>query len=246
MNATQPKHQNGRPQEYRGPLTAAQIAEGMNAARRNARRLATDARILLEAERLPTAAAMAALSIEESGKTSILRELATATSPDAIKAAWRRYRDHRSKNGAWILPDLARAGAKHLFELRPTVDRNGEHTALLNSLKQLGFYTDCYGNRHWSEPIKIFEGKEESLAYYLVKTAELLARDEETTVREIELWIEHMQPVWLTAEMPHALLRFAEAMHRERLSTTTQQEYAQFVFGELQASEQNAGPSEDH
>jgi AbiV family abortive infection protein len=246
MNATQPKHQNGRPREYRGQLTAAQIAEGMNAARRNARRLATDARILLEAERLPSAAAVAALSIEESGKVSILRGLATAAGPDGIKAAWQQYRDHRSKNGAWILPDLARAGAKQLSELAPVVDRNGEHTALLNSLKQLGFYTDCYGNGHWSEPDKIFEGKEGSLAFHLVKIAELLARGEETTTREIELWIEHMQPVWLTAEMPHALVRFAEAMHRERLSTTTPQEYAQFVFGEPQVSDRDTGPSENH
>jgi AbiV family abortive infection protein len=146
MNRTQPKQPSGRPQEYRGPLTAAEIAEGMNAARRNAKRLATDARILLDAERLPTAAAIAALSIEESGKISILRGFAIATTPDAIKTAWQQFRDHRSKNGAWILPDLVNAGAKHLFELRPTVNRNGEHTALLNSLKQLGFYTDCYGN----------------------------------------------------------------------------------------------------
>src|SRR5271169_2125890 len=111
MNPPQPKRPNGRPQEYRGPLTAAEIAEGMNAARRNALRLAADARILVDAERLPTAAALAALSIEESGKTSILRQLATATSPEAIKAAWQQYRDHRSKNAAWILPDLVGGGA---------------------------------------------------------------------------------------------------------------------------------------
>ena len=45
----------------------------MNAARRNARRLAEDAKLLLEAGRYPTATALAVLSIEESGKMSILR-----------------------------------------------------------------------------------------------------------------------------------------------------------------------------
>ena len=58
---------------YRGRLTAAQIAQGMNAARDNAQRLATDAATLLDARRFPTAASLAFLSIEESGKISILR-----------------------------------------------------------------------------------------------------------------------------------------------------------------------------
>lgn len=155
---TQQEQSKGRPQEYRGPLTAEQIAAGMSAAARNARRLASDARILLEAERVPSAAALAALSIEESGKSSILRGLAVADNPDAIKKGWQSYRDHRSKNGAWILPGLVKAGGRKLGDLRDVVDREGEHTALLNSLKQIGFYTDCYGNAHWSEPDKIFEG----------------------------------------------------------------------------------------
>jgi AbiV family abortive infection protein len=86
----------------------------MNAAIRNAQRLADDAGLLLNAARLPSAAAMATLSIEESGKQSILRELATVTSPDELKAAWRRYRDHRSKNGSWILPHLVYHGARQL------------------------------------------------------------------------------------------------------------------------------------
>src|SRR5258708_40218343 len=107
------KHE-GRPSEYRGPLTPGQVAEGMNAAIRNARRLATDAKLLLDSGRLPTAAAIATLSIEESGKASILREIAVVTSPERLKEAWKRYRDHRSKNGAWILPELIRRGARRL------------------------------------------------------------------------------------------------------------------------------------
>jgi hypothetical protein len=45
------KHE-GRPSEYRGPLTPGQVAEGMNAAMRDARRLATDAK---HSGRLPSA-----------------------------------------------------------------------------------------------------------------------------------------------------------------------------------------------
>lgn len=54
--------------QFKGELSAAQIASGMNAARRNARRLADDARLLLDAERFSSAASIAVLSIEESGK----------------------------------------------------------------------------------------------------------------------------------------------------------------------------------
>jgi AbiV family abortive infection protein len=234
---SQEENKKGRPTEYRGPLTAEQVAAGMSAAVRNARRLASDARILIDAKRYASAAALAALSIEESGKSSILRELAVADKPEVIKKGWQTYRDHRSKNGFWILPDLVRAGARKFDDLREVVERSGEHTALLNSLKQIGLYTDCYGSAHWSEPDKVFEGKEVDLAVYLVEVAELLSRSQkEITPREIELWVEHMKPVWLTAEMRYGLLRFAEAMQREGLSTSTPEEYARFVFGEPEAS----------
>jgi AbiV family abortive infection protein len=236
----------GRPQEYRGTLTPSQIAEGMNAAIRNGRRLAADAKILLEAGRLPTAAAIAALSIEESGKVSILRSFATAATPEQIRVAWQNYRDHRSKNGAWILPDLIRGGARRLADLAPVVERDGEHTALLNSLKQLGLYTDCYGDAHWSEPTKIFAGEEARLAKVLVDMAELLARGTEVTVREIELWIEHLGPVWGTSEMLNGLMRYATAMHRDGLSDSTPEEYAKFVFGELISEWNTKLTTEEH
>lgn len=236
----------GRPLEYRGFLTAAQVAEGMNAAKRNARRLATDARLLLDAGRLPTAAAIAALSIEESGKISILREIAVVTLPKELKDAWKRYRDHRSKNGAWILPDMVRAGARRLGDFADVVNRDGEHTDLLNSLKQLGFYTDCFGRAHWSEPARIFQGNEAKLGPFLVDVAELLAPTTETTAREIELWVEYMRPVWLTPDMASGLLRFADAMFREGLTTTTPKEYARFVFGESEAANWEAEKPPEH
>jgi len=67
------------PTPYRGPLDVAQIAAGMNLATSNAARLAKDARLLLENERWPSAASIAALSIEESGKVVVLRRFLNAT-----------------------------------------------------------------------------------------------------------------------------------------------------------------------
>ena len=100
--------------KYRGDLSPAQIAHGINAARRNARRLADDAKLLLDSGRYPTAAAIAALSVEESGKSSVLRGLALSPNVDVRRNAWRDYRSHRSKNAAWILPELVAKGARDL------------------------------------------------------------------------------------------------------------------------------------
>ena len=115
--------------QYSGELDAAQISCGMNAACRNARRLADDARLLLDAGRNPTAASLAALSIEESGKASVLRGLALAPTEKARRRAWKDYRSHRSKNAAWILPELVAKGARDLEALRLAADPSAEHTA---------------------------------------------------------------------------------------------------------------------
>ncbi len=64
---------------YKGKLDNKQIADGINAARRNARRLFEDAQMLLGANRYPTVASLAILSIEESGKEYIIRGMAIAT-----------------------------------------------------------------------------------------------------------------------------------------------------------------------
>lgn len=189
---------------YVEALSAEEIAEGINAAIRNARRLASDAKILLEANRHPTAASVAALSIEEAGKVSILRRLATARDDKEVKSLWREYRSHRAKNTMWILPDLAAKGAHSLTPLRDAVDKDGEHTAVLDAVKQIGLYTDCYGDCHWSVPSEVIDA---NLAKQLVMTAEVLSQKVEISPREIELWKEIMEPVWGTPAMQEALLR---------------------------------------
>jgi AbiV family abortive infection protein len=220
---------NSRPQEFRGRLTPENAAVGINLAAKNARRLASDARLLLEAERVPTAASIAALSIEEAGKVSILRGLIIDISEPEVKAEWKRYRDHRSKNGHWILPSLAAGGARTLGAFSDVVNRESEHTETLNIVKQLGFYSDCYGEKcHWSDPQAVVSRE---LAEDLVKTAEVLAPKKDVTVRELQLWQQHLGPVWKTAEMSHALLRWAAAMNEEGLTETTAAEFEAFVFG---------------
>ena len=79
-------------ESYKGLLDCAQIAEGINASNANARRLATDAQTLLDAGSYATAASLAALAIEESGKASILRAIVLTVDDKALKLEWRRYR----------------------------------------------------------------------------------------------------------------------------------------------------------
>ena len=200
----------------------------MNAAARNARRLASDARILFEAERYPSAASIAILAIEESGKLALLREIATAPDDTTLRDAWKRYRDHRAKNVAWIIVDLAKRGAASLSDLTEIFDPQSDHPEILDQVKQLGFYTDCYADRHWSEPIKIVD---DHLARSLVYTAEILLPRAETTEREMQLWTQLVGPHWGTPEMLHGAVRFHAAMRKEGLTTRTPEEIERFFFG---------------
>ncbi|MBI2089398.1 MAG: AbiV family abortive infection protein [Deltaproteobacteria bacterium] len=202
----------------------------MNAAMTNARRLLKDAKRLLEGGSYPTAATLAVLSIEESGKTAILRELAVAKDAKEIGQLWKRYRSHTQKNVAWILPQLVAQGARHLEDFRSLFDAGADHTQLLDSLKQLGLYTDCLGRAHWSEPEKVVDDK---LARQLVQVADVLSRSREITVREIELWIKHLKPVWRGPMdwMKKAVANWYADMQREGLVQTAADEMESFLYG---------------
>ncbi|WP_280552517.1 AbiV family abortive infection protein [Halomonas sp. 25-S5] len=214
---------------YKGRLSFAQIAEGMIAASENAARLAQDAKLLLYAGRLPTACSLAALSIEESGKVSILRAMSLARDDNEVKEEWKRYRSHTNKNVQWIFPQLVAEGARKLDDLRPLFDKGAEHPYLLDQVKQLGFYTDCLGNKgHWSIPDEVVDGE---LADQLVATAELLSSASPTSEREIELWVNHVGPVWKKDInwMKHAVASWYEAMQREGLKPGGENDMEKFL-----------------
>ncbi len=179
--------------QYRWNLEASQIAAGMNAAARNATRLVADARLLMQNGRHPSAAALAILSIEESGKVSILRGLAVSRTADELKARWREYRSHTSKNVLGGLLEEVAKGARKLDDFIGLFAKDAEHSYLLDHIKQISFYTDCLSDAHWSEPDTVID---EQFAAQLVATAQLLAKSKEVTTKEMELWIKHLGPVW--------------------------------------------------
>jgi AbiV family abortive infection protein len=198
--------------QYKGKLTPSQIAEGMNSAIRNAKRLLDDAELLCKADRFASSASLAILAIEEAGKTSILRALAVARDDKEIARWWRDYRSHTKKNVLWMFMGLVRKGARRLDDFRPLFDENSDHSYILDQIKQIGFYTDCLGHAHWSIPEEVIDGK---LARSLIETARFLCLTEEATTEEIELWIKHLGSVWLSdlPKMKKALADWYSEMH---------------------------------
>lgn len=221
---------------YHGYLEAEEIAEGMNAANRSARRLWKDAKILLKAERYPSAVALAILSIEESGKISILRRLAVAQDDDEVNDCWRAYRWHTEKNVSWLLPDLVAEGARCLDDFTPLFDENSDHPELLDRVKQLAFYSDCVEGRHWSEPSKVID---EELASSLIPIAGIFVRDEEISEREVEIWIKHLSPVWRTTDglMKMGAERWYEEMQKEGLAPEGVNKAKKFIWEGIELDE---------
>ena len=218
---------------YRGRLDASQVATGINAAIENAKRLADDASLLLEVGRFPTAASLSILSIEESGKVSILRALSVAIDEKEVLYAWKDYRSHVMKNVAWILPQLVAQGARKLDDLKPIFSKDSEHPYLLDQVKQLGFYTDCLGKAHWSLPNEVIDDK---LARTLVQTAKLLAKGKQISKKEIELWMKHIGPVWKKdpAWMKQALINWYAEMQQQGLATEGNNKMQQFIRDGIQ------------
>lgn len=175
--------------QFSGKRTPAEIADGINAAIENAKRLLDDADLLAKASRFPTACALAILSIEESGKPSVLRRLALAETDAQVKLTWRDYRSHQAKNAAWIITKLVAQGARTLRDLSGIYDPESGHPAVLDTIKQMAFYTDCYGPGHWAKPQ---ESIDENLWQEIRLAAHVLLPKHSVTAREVELWIEHV------------------------------------------------------
>lgn len=215
--------------QYKGPLTPAQATKGIALARANAARLIADAELLIENGRHASASALAILAIEELGKVQAIKIIILRSGAAELKEAWREYRNHRAKNVQWILPKLVGEGARTLAQVRAAADPAGDHTAMLDSVKQLSFYTDCYGKAgRWSEPSGAVDPK---FAVSILATARMLNRQTMTTERELKLWASIVGPHYDKPTMVDALLEFQKQVFLEGLSPTSAEEMEAFVTG---------------
>ena len=215
--------------QYRGPLTLEQITVGINAALRQARILSADAKVLYEARSFGTAASLAILSLEELGKPGILRGLVGVTDPAELRRTWRRYRRHIDKNHlALLMPEYleeARKNRKPPLRAYSAVFSSASEDvrSLYEALKQVGFYTDCLGDVHWTLPE---EAIEQLLALQLLSLCETaVASHEIVTVREMQLWAAHVRDASF-----EGLRRWAIAMENEGLKPEGfAEKFCQFV-----------------
>ena len=215
--------------QYKGPLTSSQAAEGIALARANAARLIADAELLLQNDRHASASALAILAIEELGKVQVIKIIALHSDGAELKQAWKDYRSHRAKNVQWILPKLAGEGARTMMQLRAAADPNGDHTAMLDTVKQLSFYTDCFNDApRWSEPT---DAVDPQFAKAIIATARMLRHERETTIREIELWTKIVGPHYNKPTMVDALLEFQQQVFSEGLSAISVEAMEAFIKG---------------
>lgn len=214
--------------QFRSPLAPAQIAEGMNRARLNAARLAEDAATLFTAGRLPSAVALSILSIEESGKVALLRQMAIADDGKEWQSLWKAYRSHTKKNTLWIFGELVRQGARDLDSLRPLADPDSDHPDILDQLKQLCTYTDCFRNAKWSSPDEV---DITAMAPYLLKMAQILGTPKTITTEEVELWRRHLYPVKSAAlvNQKQAVAAWYHEMNLRGLSQVSIEEVEAFL-----------------
>jgi len=94
-------------------------------------------------------------------------------------------------------------------------------------VKQLGFYSDCYGDAHWSEPHDVID---KDLARDIIMVAKVLLPNHEITEREIELWVEHVGRRWEKPDMLQGAIAFQKAMVDEGLASYSMDEIKAF-FG---------------
>lgn len=210
---------------YQAALSPSDVVAGMNAALRNARRLVSDAELLLSAGRWPTAASLAILSMEEAGKIVVLRRMAITSHPAGLKAAWKDYRSHQAKLKGPIGINPEGKSMADPTVLATAVQEHAQLVAGLDVLKQSGFYTDCIpsdkGQPIWEEPARKIT---EEQARELVACARLVTPKSDVSLRDVELFVEHLGPVWGTAAMTAGWRKWVGAMDSEGLLPVTRDE----------------------
>jgi len=167
--------------------------EVTNGAIENATSLYNDAKLLYDNEKYARAISLAILSIEESGKPSIIRHILLEDDPKEISKLWKSYRRHQDKNSMWIVPELIFKGAKKLEDMKKVVNENSTHFQLLDNLKQLCFYSDVFSKGKMSIPSKVAN---KDIALSILEIAKLNINNTFNTEETLEIWIKHLKPVW--------------------------------------------------
>ncbi|WP_052483684.1 AbiV family abortive infection protein [Flavobacterium sp. MEB061] len=186
-----------RKQQFKQKLDLKKASEGIKTANKNAKSLLDDAVLLYDNNRFARATALAILSIEESGKPSILRSILLEDDLKEINNLWKSYRKHTDKNNMWIAPELILNGGTTIHDLEKIVDKNSDHPQTLDNLKQLCFYSDAFTNCKWSNPDNLLE-KEDAKRFIDIANFSLNKDELFTDELSLSLWQKHLKPSWKT------------------------------------------------
>ena len=215
--------------QYKGNLSPKQITDGMNAAVANAKQLRKDAVLLHKHGRFARSVSLSILSVEESGKIPILRQLSIATDGKQLKDCWKRYRKHTEKNVMIEFPDLVGDGGRVLEDFLVLFNGQSRIPRTCDQLKQIGFYTDCLGKSHWSIPENVID---KALSESMLKISGILLTTRHYSEQEVILWIKHMKPVEneSLANMKKALRNwYTEMKSNGLLNTISDQEIDEYL-----------------
>jgi AbiV family abortive infection protein len=179
--------------QFTQKISLEKAVEISNGAIENAKSLYEDAKLLFENEKYPRAIALAILSIEESGKPSIIRNIILEEDAKEISHLWKSYRKHQDKNSMWIVPELIINGAKTLENLRKVVDSKSDHPQTLDNLKQLCFYSDVFTKGKLSLPINVAN---KEIAFSILQIAKANIKGTLDNKDSLEIWVKHLKPVW--------------------------------------------------
>lgn len=167
---------------YQNRLSNALIAEGINVARQNAIRLAIDAESMFKLGRYPTSLALSILSIEESGKPAILRQVSTALQDKELKAIWQKFVCHKKKNIMTSFESMFENGARNIQDFIPMHLDTNTSPREVDALKQSALYTQCDEKKKWHSPVS--EIDEETAQHYLRVAQSLLPERDVTEKRD--------------------------------------------------------------
>lgn len=128
----------------------------------------------------------------------------------------------------YLFPYLVANGCTNLRDFGGIYSVKSDFPALLDDLKQVGFYTDCLGRKYWSVPSQVIK-KEEAEA--ILRFARILCKHKTYTQKEIVLWVKHIKPVWKSSmpEMQVALKAWSNEMLDEGLAKESDISFEEFI-----------------
>jgi AbiV family abortive infection protein len=177
-------------------LTPDAIADGINAARENADRLAKDAQLLFDSGSYSSAAALAILAIEEIGKEPILRRLACWGDAKERASIWNEFKSHHAKSTVGLVSVKFAAGATTLSQTLSTKKDQEKFAQDCENTKQRAVYTRWLGNKQFSRPVNEVS---QDRAKELIAIANDLGignrLNRVISAEEMALYIKHLHPI---------------------------------------------------